>query len=104
MDAIIESLVALARSGVQIFLATHSYVILKEIDLAIREQQARKEEAVSARFFSLRRERGVSRVMQADDFAALEPNPILDHYDQMLARDWRLQGQANGSVKSGGLK
>ena len=104
MDEVVEALVALARSGVQIFLATHSYVILKEIDLALREQQARKEEAVSARFFSLRRERGVSRAMQSDDFAALEPNPILDHYDQMLARDWQLQSRANGGGKTGGLK
>jgi hypothetical protein len=29
MDEVIEALIILARSGVQIFLATHSYVILK---------------------------------------------------------------------------
>ncbi len=91
MDEIIEVLVALAQNGVQIFLATHNYVILKQIDLTLRAQRLVKPEAaVPARFFSLHKERGVSKAMWADNFADLEPNPILDQYDQMLAEDWRL--------------
>ena len=96
MDEVIESLVALARQGVQIFLATHSYVILKEIDLVLREQQRRTGENVPVRFFGLRKERGVSRATWNDDFAVLEPNPILDQYDQMIAEDWRLRDAEAG--------
>ena len=90
MEEVIKALVALARSGVQIFLATHNYVILKEIDLVLRSQN-RKLDPVSVRFFGLHKERGVSRAMWSDDFAAIEPNPILDQYDQMLMEDMRLQ-------------
>ena len=35
---LVEILLNLQRNGVQIFLATHSYVILKELDLRIKEQ------------------------------------------------------------------
>ena len=100
MDEIVEALIALARGGVQIILATHSYVILKEIDLNLRNQNGRAEAAVPARYFSLNRERGSSRVMWADDFASLNPNSILDQYDQMLVEDWHLQDRANGREKS----
>jgi len=98
MDEIIEALVVLAQSGVQIFLATHSYVILKQIELTLRAQQKRNREGVEARFFSLRKERGVSKAMWADNFSDLEPNSILDQYDQMLAEDWRLADYAEVQV------
>ena len=94
MDEIIETLVRLAESGVQIFLATHSYVILKQIDLTLRAQLTPGRDGVQARFFSLHKERGVSKATWADDFSELDPNPILDQYDQMLAEDWRLAARA----------
>jgi len=93
MDEIIETLILLAKSGVQIFLATHSYVILKELDLILREQKGKRVAPVMARFFSLYREDGTSKAVWGDDFATLEPNPILDHYDAMMARDWRLRDE-----------
>lgn len=90
MDEVIEALVILARSGVQIFLATHSYVILKEIDLVLRSQSRHTSDIVQARYFGLRKERGVSKAMWSDDFAAIEPNPILDQYDEMMTQDMAL--------------
>jgi ABC-type transport system involved in cytochrome c biogenesis ATPase subunit len=90
MDDIAEALVALAESNVQIFLTTHSYVMMKEIDMAIRTRKAH----VPVRFFLLHKERGSSKVMWSDDFGALEPNPILDHYDEMLEEDMRLYDRA----------
>jgi len=90
MDEVIEALVTLARSGVQIFLATHSYVILKEIDLVLRSQNRRTNNIVQARYFGLRKERGVSKTMWSDDFAAIEPNSILDQYDEMMMQDMAL--------------
>lgn len=94
MDEITEALVMLVRNGVQIFVATHSYVILKQIDLILRAQRLENKGAVQARFFSLRKDRGATRAMWADDFSELNPNPILDQYDQMLAEDWRLADRA----------
>ena len=96
MDEVVQALVALARNGVQIFLATHSYVILKEINLVLRSQNGQYSEPLPVRFFGLRKERGVSKVTWADDFSAIEPNPILDQYDQMLMEDMRLQDLESG--------
>lgn len=90
MEEVIEVLVALARQGVQIFLATHNYVILKEIDLVLRSQN-RKLGKVPVRFFGLHKERGVTKAMWSDDFAKITPNSILDQYDRMLMKDMRLQ-------------
>ena len=98
MDEIVEALVLLTRNGVQIFLATHNYVILKQIDLTLRSQRKSGAEDVQARFFALSKGRGGSKAMWADDFADLQPNPILDQYDQMLAEDWRLADQTAGAT------
>ena len=82
MDNIIKALLALARQNVQIFLATHNYVILKELDLQATEQD-------SIRFFSFKRGRTGTQVTTADEFTALEPNPILSHYASLYDRDIR---------------
>ena len=80
MDEVIGALLELARSGVQIFLATHSYVILKELDL-----QAGRADNV--RYFAFQRGDSGTVVNPTDDFALLEPNPILDQYDSLYDRD-----------------
>ena len=82
MDELIGAILVLARQGVQIFLATHSYVILKELDL-----QATAEDKV--RFFSLKADKTGTRVMAADNFTTLEPNPILQQYGSLYDRDIR---------------
>ena len=88
MDEVVEALVALARQNVQIFLATHNYVILKEIDLVLRAQN--RIGPVPVRFFSLHKEGGASKATWSDDFSDITPNAILDQYDQMLMEDMRL--------------
>ena len=80
MDEVVGALLELARSGVQIFLATHSYVILKELDL-----QANRADNV--RYFAFQRTDSGTVVNPTDDFALLEPNPILDQYDSLYDRD-----------------
>ena len=40
LGTLIEVLLQLQRAGVQVFLATHDYVILKEIDLRTRDEDA----------------------------------------------------------------
>ena len=80
MDELIGELLTLARSGVQVFLATHSYVILKELDL-----QATLEDNV--RFFSLKGDKTGTQVMATDTFTGLKPNPILQQYGSLYDRD-----------------
>jgi hypothetical protein len=80
MDDVVGALFALARSGVQMFLTTHSYVILKELDL-----QATLDDKV--RFFSLTGSKTGTNVTMADTLAELDPNPIHLHYASLYDRD-----------------
>jgi hypothetical protein len=78
---IIEAVLALSHSGVQVFLTTHSYVILKELDL-----QATPEDQL--RYFSLHsNKKQGTQVTTADDLSALAPNSILDQYSSLYERD-----------------
>lgn len=80
MDELIGVLLALARSGVQIFLTTHSYVILKELDL-----QAVPEDKV--RFFGLEPSEDGTKVHTADNYAELAVNPIMEQFDFIYDRE-----------------
>ena len=80
MDEIVGAILSLTRRGVQVFLATHSYVILKELDL-----QTRKDDAV--RYFAFQPGAEGTTVNATDDFALLKPNPILDQYDSLYDRE-----------------
>ena len=82
MDELIGAILGLARQGVQVFLTTHSYVILKELDL-----QATAEDKV--RFFSLKADNAGTQVIAADNFTMLEPNSILQQYGSLYDRDIR---------------
>ena len=75
-DEIVSALLALARSGVQIFLATHSYVILKEFDL-----QAEASDAV--RYFALETTENGTVAHATEDYAELMPNPIAEQFDRL---------------------
>lgn len=82
MGLIVEILLELQRAGIQVILSTHSYVMLKELDL-----RASLEDRV--RYFSLVRggpERGVV-CNTADDYRALDPNLIVSTYVALFHRD-----------------
>ena len=80
MDELVTVLLTLARHGVQIFLSTHSYVVLKELDL-----QGTAADAV--RYFAFGKSDDGTRVSSSMDFTTLSPNPILDQYDSLFSRD-----------------
>lgn len=80
MDEIVGAILALSRAGIQVFLATHSYVILKELDL-----QAKHTDSV--RYFAFQRNDDGTTVNTTDDFALLDPNPILDQYNSLYDRE-----------------
>jgi ABC-type multidrug transport system ATPase subunit len=80
MDELIGVLLKLAQSGVQIFLATHNYVILKELDL-----QATPEDKV--RYFGFEMTANGTQVHATDDYAMLKPNPIMEQFDSIYDRE-----------------
>jgi len=71
MKTVVSILLELQRLGVQVFLTTHDYVILKEFDL-----QAKKDDKIL--FHSLYRTKDIGEIEVAstDDYLKLSPNAI----------------------------
>ena len=77
---VISVLLELQRAGVQIFLATHSYVILEEIDLQIRPED-------QVAFHSLyRNDEGTIVCNTTNNSHAIDPNAITDTFDDLYNR------------------
>ena len=81
---VIEVLLELQRLGVQVFLATHDYVILKELDL-------RAKDGDKVAFHSLYRseETGEIACRTTDGFLQIQPNPIGEALDDIYDREIR---------------
>ena len=79
---VVEVLLELQRLGVQVFLATHDYVILKELDL-----QAKDGDKVA--FHSLYRseETGEIACHSTDRFLQIHPNAIAEAFDSIYDRE-----------------
>lgn len=81
---IAETLRILADCGVQVFIATHDYLLSHELSLAVEYQTKPK---APTRFFAFHRDdSGPVSVQAGDTLADLEHNPILEefaaHYDR----------------------
>lgn len=84
MGEVVEVILELQRMGVQVFLATHNYVLLKEFDL-------RKQKDDQVRYLSLFRDESEAVVAKASDsYLGVDPNEIAatfsDLYDRELKR------------------
>ena len=77
---VIDVLLELQRLGVQIFLATHDYVILRELDL-----QAQEGDKVA--FHSLYHEEGQIRCHSTDKYLETHPNAIMEAFDSIYDRE-----------------
>ena len=79
---IVAILLELQRMGVQIFLATHDYVLLKEFDL-------RGQCSDAVRFHSLFRHPQTKEIMShgTTDYASIHPNAIADSFLDLYDRD-----------------
>ena len=81
--SVIQILLELQRMGVQIFIATHDYGILKELDL-----QKKKEDDLT--FHSLFRANGEIACKSVDAYHSIHPNAIAeafaDQYDREVRR------------------
>ncbi len=77
---VVDVLLELQRQGVQVFLATHNYVVLKEFDL-------RMQKSDNVLFHSFyRTEEGEIACNSTTDYLAIEPNPITEAYDDLYDR------------------
>ncbi|MGC8733126.1 MAG: AAA family ATPase [Halothiobacillaceae bacterium] len=84
MGEVVEVILELQRMGVQVFLTTHNYVLLKEFDL-------RKQKDDHIRYLSLFRDETEAVVAKASDsYLGVDPNAIAatfsDLYDRELKR------------------
>jgi hypothetical protein len=82
MRTVVEILVELQRMGVQIFLTTHDYVILKEFDLQTNASD-------KLRYHSLYRnkERDDVEVASTDNYLNISPNTIDDTFGSIVDRE-----------------
>ena len=77
---VVKVLLELQRSGVQIFVATHDYVILKEIDLQMKPDD-------HVQFHSLHKDGGRIVKSSASSMAQIEPNMILQTFSGLYDRE-----------------
>lgn len=84
MGDVVDVILELQRLGVQVFITTHNYVLLKEFDL-------RKQPGDALRYISLFRDSsGAVSANSGDSYTGIAPNAILDTfsnlYDRQLTR------------------
>ena len=78
---VIDILLELQRRGVQIILATHDYVILKQLDLRMAEDD-------KVAFHSLYRDSdGEIACRTTPDYLDIEPNAISEAFDDLYDRE-----------------
>jgi AAA15 family ATPase/GTPase len=82
MKIAVEILLELQRMGVQIFIATHDYVILKEFDL-----QTKKKDRVLYHALSRTHETREIRIQSTDSYLLLDSNTIADTFGNLYDRD-----------------
>lgn len=79
MDEVVKAIWMLARSGIQIFLATHSYLILKELEV-------QSVPGDHLKFFALEKTDEGTRVHEASRYLDIAPNLIEAQYGSLLDR------------------
>lgn len=87
---VMDILLELQRAGTQIFIATHDYVILEELDL-------RKADEDSVNFHSLHLEGGEISCNTASSYLGIHPNAIAEAFDDLYNRE--IKRSLGGLVK-----
>lgn len=79
LDTVVEVLLELQREGVQIFLATHNYILLKKFD-------QKKKETDQVKFFSLERDKTNYEITykSGGSYIDILPNKISEAYESIL--------------------
>ena len=82
---LVEMLMLMAKSGIQIFIATHNYFVLKQLHLTAKRNE------ISTNCYSLSREKGKSIVSRVYDLKNEFPeNPISDEAIKMSDEEVKL--------------
>ena len=79
---VIEILLNLQRNGVQVFLATHDYVILKELDL-----QQKNDDEIAFHAFHQETSTGDVKCHSTHSYLDVHPNAIADTFDDLYDRE-----------------
>jgi AAA15 family ATPase/GTPase len=82
MGTVVEILVELQRMGVQIFLTTHDYVILKEFDL-----QTNSNAQILYHSLYRNRDKGELEVSSTSNYLSISPNTIDDTFGKIADRE-----------------
>jgi len=89
MREVVTLMLDLQRMGVQMFLATHNYVLLKEFDL-----QRQSEDSILFHALSRDDDSGDVTCQSTEDHDAISPNALVDTmvdlYERDVARDFKL--------------
>lgn len=82
MEAIASLLIRLSELGIQIFVATHNYVLLKEIEL-------QRSQTIPTKFYSFHRADENSDIMVSDGdcISDLATNPIVESYLKLFDKE-----------------
>ena len=81
MGEVVEVVLELQRLGVQVFLTTHNYVLLKEFDL-------RRKKSDAVRYISLFRDESLSVVGRSSNtYSGVDPNAIAATFADLYQRD-----------------
>jgi AAA15 family ATPase/GTPase len=81
MGEVVEIILELQRQGVQVFLTTHNYVLLKEFDL-------RKKRKDAIRYISLYRgEEKAVLANSSDSYTGIDPNAIAGTFSNLYDRE-----------------
>ncbi len=82
IQTLVKILLHLQAQGVQIFIATHSYVVLKEFDL-------QKSANNTVRFFALSKDEKAGDItcQSGDGYLSVIPNRIADAYDEIYNKE-----------------
>ncbi len=82
MKAVVGILLELQRIGVQIFLTTHDYVILKEFDL-----QSQAEDSIAFHSLYRNEETGEIECSTTPHYLDIAPNAIDDTFGDLVTRE-----------------
>lgn len=83
MGDVVEIILDLQRLGVQVFLTTHNYVLLKEFDLRLKRSD-------SIRYISLYRDEQKAVVANASDsYTDIDPNAVAATFSDLYDRELR---------------
>lgn len=88
-DVVVDVLLQLQRSGVQVFIATHDYVLLKQLDLCATDED---EVAYHALFLD---DSGAVKCRTVDRYIDLEPNAVADAFTSLY--DLEIERTMRGS-------